>query len=96
MNSEPTLNSILPAATQEVVNQELNKTFRSTLKMPKGMNRWMVGRGIDQMILNGLPIEQVKAKIGLVASEVEYVTAVIDEYRAWEAINKPPATQPIV
>ena len=89
--SEPSLSSVLPAASREVIAQSMNKEFRSALKLPRGMNRHLVARGIDLIILDKRSIDQVGAALGLVHSETEYIEKVVAEFRAWEAANTKPA-----
>jgi hypothetical protein len=93
-NSEPTLQSVLPAATHDAIAKALGEDFKSTLKLPKGMNRYIIASAIDNVLLHELSVEQVKTQIGLVASEVSYVKSVIDEFRAWEAMNKGQESKP--
>lgn len=81
------IKSILPNSTRNAIGVQMDEKFRSTLKLPKGMNRHMIARAIDRIFLEKMNIAQVKSKMGLVSSEVEYLTAVIAEFRAWELIQ---------
>lgn len=87
MDANPNIQDILPAATQAVIAQGINEEFKSTLKLPKGMNRHLVARGVDLIIIDKLTPEQVQKKMGLVPSEVKYITEVVAEFRAWEAAS---------
>lgn len=91
--TEPSLSSVLPASTQEVVAKGFGEDFKSKLKLPKGVNRFLVARAVDRVLLNKDTVAEVKKAMGLVASEVDYVTAVINEFRAWEAASKAGETK---
>jgi hypothetical protein len=86
--NEPSLESVIPAASREAISDELKKSFESQLKLPKGMNRHLVARAIDRVLLGGQDIDEVQREMGLVYSEVGYVVRVVFEYRAWEEANK--------
>lgn len=87
-NPEPSLQSVLPAATRDVIAKSMSEDFRSNLKLPRRMDRHLVARAIDYVLLGKLTIEETQRKMGLLRSEVAYITAVIDEFRQWEAANK--------
>lgn len=89
--NEPSLQSTLPASARQAISGEMSKDFQSALKLPKGMNRQMVARAIDQVLLNGKAVESLKTSMGLLPSEADYVSKVVVEFRAWEAANQAPA-----
>lgn len=89
--NEPSLQSVLPVAARDAVANGMNEDFRSSLKLPKKMNRYLVARAMDRVLLEHLTVAEVKAQMGLVKSEAEYVEKVVAEFRAWEAANKAPA-----
>ncbi len=85
MNTSPTLQDVLPASQKEVVAKAFNDEFRANLKLPRGMNKYLVSYAIDRVLLQGYTVENLP---GLVKSERQYVAAVIAEFRAWEAANQ--------
>jgi hypothetical protein len=85
--NEPSLQSVLPASSREAISGEMSKDFQSVLKLPKGMNRHIIARAIDRVLLERKTVEEL---VGLVASERAYVSQVVVEFRAWEAANKAP------
>lgn len=92
--NEATLQEILPATTQQAVGTQLIQDFKSTLKLPKGMNRQMVARAVDYMLLKKKTVEQAQHELGLVASEAEYVGKVVEEFKAWDAAKSAPIETP--
>ncbi len=91
--NEPSLQNVLPATSREAVSAQMTQDFKSTLKLPKGVNRHLIARAIDKVLLEKENIEQVRGGLGLVASETEYMTKVIEEFRAWEVAAA--ATAPV-
>lgn len=86
--TEPTLQSVLPASAQEAVAKGFGEDFKSKLKLSKGINRHLVARAVDRVLLDKNTVGETKKAMGLVESEAVYVAAVIDEFRAWEAASK--------
>lgn len=89
--TEPTLQSVLPASSHEAIAKSMGEDFKSKLKLPKGTNGFLVARAVDRVLLEKKTVAEVQKAMGLVRSEAEYVTAVVDEFRAWEAANKATA-----
>jgi hypothetical protein len=77
---------IIPVATQNAIAAGLTDAFRSTLKMPKKMNRYFIAKCFDRLILNHEPLDDIR---GLVPAEREYLRAVLAEFNAWKASTQP-------
>lgn len=86
--TEPTLASVLPASTQEAIQSELTKEFKSTLKLPKTANRHLVGRAVDLVLQKDQNLDDLRTKMGLTKTEVDYISKVVDEFHAWQTAQK--------
>jgi hypothetical protein len=82
----PTIQNVVPSAARETLLKSLNDAFQSALKLPRGMNRGMISRAVDRVILEKIPVEELG--MGLLRREREYIAKVVEEFRSWEAINQ--------
>jgi hypothetical protein len=88
MTETPNIQDIAPVASQEALLAAIQKTFQSTLRLPKDMNRFMIGRAVDRVLLERVAIEELG--MGLLRSEREYITKVVSEFKAWQETHPAP------